>query len=279
MIIDIQGLFEKYLKEMVKQNPDKLANAEQLEQNIGKLTEHFNNAKIKALGGLSPIEYVNKLCLEHELFDYVDDCLESGYEISDIVCDRLACEEGVIEYLKPLLVSNIKDAPMFAAEMMKTIASNDSEKVFLEVLTNDNYSQAVKDVAFEFLCDERPSVVDVILEQLPQLTEDKQGILVEVLAYYKGNKAIFYWLVTMFYRAGDVALYAKLLGEYGDESAIDILKSFAKENDIDFVEYVEIRNAVESLGGEFDIEKDFSQDELAKYVHTISEKGETSEQE
>ena len=276
MTVDLQGIFEKYLKEMVKQNPDKLSSAEMLEKNIGQLTERFNNAKIKFLGDLSPKEYVKKLSLERELFDYIEDCLEKGFEIYDLVCDQLTAENGAIEFLKPLLVSEIKDAPMFAARIIQSIASNEAEDVFLEVLENDNYSDAVKEVAFEFLCDERSSAVEKILEKLPQLPQEKQGIFVEVLATYKGNKAIFYWLVTMFYRANDIALYAKLLGEYGDETAIDILKSFAKENEIDFVEYIEIRNAVEMLGGDFDIEKDFSQDELANYVHAISEKGENT---
>ncbi|MEG2457233.1 MAG: hypothetical protein RSB08_05390, partial [Clostridia bacterium] len=96
--------------------------------------------------------------------------------------------------------------------------------------------------------------------------ESEQGILVEIMAEYKGNKAVFFWLVTMLFRAEDVALYAKLLGKYEDETAIDILKSFATDNDINYVEYVEIRNAVERLGGEFDIEKDFTNDELYAYL-------------
>lgn len=61
----------------------------------------------------------------------------------------------------------------------------------------------------------------------------------------------------MLQRAEDVPTYAGLLGRYGDPAAIDILKSFASEVDINYVEFVEIRNAVEELGGEMTEEKIF----------------------
>ena len=67
------------------------------------------------------------------------------------------------------------------------------------------------------------------------------------------------------------------LERYGDPAAIDILKSFASEVDINYVEFVEIRNAVEELGGEMTEEKDFSDDPYYKYINHIGENGENPE--
>ena len=93
-------------------------------------------------------------------------------------------------------------------------------------------------------------------------------MLVEILANYKGRKDIFLLLVSYFYRGEDVALFARLLGSYGDEAAIDILKSFAKqfEDELNYNEFMEIRNAVEELGGDFDLNTDFSNDPFYRYL-------------
>ena len=88
---------------------------------------------------------------------------------------------------------------------------------------------------------------------------------------------MLYWRVTMLQRAEDVPTYAGLLGRYGDPAAIDILKSFASEVDINYVEFVEIRNAVEELGGEMTEEKDFSDDPYYKYINHIGDNGENPE--
>ena len=49
------------------------------------------------------------------------------------------------------------------------------------------------------------------------------------------------------------------------------MKSFAAEFDVNYVEYVEIRNAVEELGGEMDVEKDFSDDPYYKYMNHLDD--------
>ena len=108
--------------------------------------------------------------------------------------------------------------------------------------------------------------------------EEVEDIFISVLTNDEmPDEDVFYWLVTMLQRAEDVPTYAGLLGRYGDAAAIDILKRFASEVDINYVEFVEIRNAVEELGGEMTEEKDFSDDPYYKYINHIGENGENPE--
>ncbi|MEG1986364.1 MAG: hypothetical protein RR033_03500 [Clostridia bacterium] len=264
--IDLNGLYEDYLKKVVKDNPSKYSDVESLEVDIGHLTDLWENTPELKLNSLSPREFVADLAVKHELYDYAEDCLEAGFEVADVVCFELLKQPDVEEFLARLLVSEIKDAQMLGAVLLREKGGEKVINVFLEAIINPNYNDEVKKIAYEFLCESEPTVVDKILALINDIKESEQGILVEIMAEYKGNKAVFFWLVTMLFRAEDVALYAKLLGKYEDETAIDILKSFATDNDINYVEYVEIRNAVERLGGEFDIEKDFTNDELYAYL-------------
>ena len=185
--------------------------------------------------------------------------------------------EGATEYLNGLLYENNKDAKLLAALLLKEIDDEEVEDIFISVLTNDEMPDEVKTVAFEYLSDGDDCVPEKILEIINSVPEKNQGILVEVLSNFKGRKDVFYWLVTMLQRAEDVPTYAGLLGRYGDPAAIDILKSFASEVDINYVEFVEIRNAVEELGGEMTEEKDFSDDPYYKYINHIGEDGENPE--
>jgi len=274
---NLDKLFELYVQEAVRKNKEKYSSHEALEDDLGMLFNRFENVRIKTLDGKTPKEYAAELREDGEIFDYVSKCLENNIEVTDTICDEVVRAEGATEYLNGLLYENNKDAKLLAALLLKEIDDEEVEDIFISVLTNDEMPDEVKTVAFEYLSDGDDCVPEKILEIINSVPEKNQGILVEVLSNFKGRKDVFYWLVTMLQRAEDVPTYAGLLGRYGDTAAIDILKSFASEVDINYVEFVEIRNAVEELGGEMTEEKDFSDDPYYKYINHIGDNGENPE--
>lgn len=274
---NLDKLFELYVQEAVRKNKEKYSSHEALEDDLGMLFNRFENVRIKTLDGKTPKEYAAELREDGEIFDYVSKCLENNIEVTDTICDEVVRAEGATEYLNGLLYENNKDAKLLAALLLKEIDDEEVEDIFISVLTNDEMPDEVKTVAFEYLSDGDDCVPEKILEIINSVPEKNQGILVEVLSNFKGRKDVFYWLVTMLQRAEDVPTYAGLLGRYGDTASIDILKSFASEVDINYVEFVEIRNAVEELGGEMTEEKDFSDDPYYKYINHIGENGEDPE--
>lgn len=274
---NLDKLFELYVQEAVRKNKEKYSSHEALEDDLGMLFNRFENVRIKTLDGKTPKEYAAELREDGEIFDYVSKCLENNIEVTDTICDEVVRAEGATEYLNGLLYENNKDAKLLAALLLKEIDDEEVEDIFISVLTNDEMPDEVKTVAFEYLSDGDDCVPEKILEIINSVPEKNQGILVEVLSNFKGRKDVFYWLVTMLQRAEDVPTYAGLLGRYGDAAAIDILKSFASEVDINYVEFVEIRNAVEELGGEMTEEKDFSDDPYYKYINHIGDNGENPE--
>lgn len=274
---NLDKLFELYVQEAVRKNKEKYSSHEALEDDLGMLFNRFENVRIKTLDGKTPKEYAAELREDGEIFDYVSKCLENNIEVTDTICDEVVRAEGATEYLNGLLYENNKDAKLLAALLLKEIDDEEVEDIFISVLTNDEMPDEVKMVAFEYLSDGDDCVPEKILEIINSVPEKNQGILVEVLSNFKGRKDVFYWLVTMLQRAEDVPTYAGLLGRYGDTAAIDILKSFASEVDINYVEFVEIRNAVEELGGEMTEEKDFSDDPYYKYINHIGDNGENPE--
>lgn len=274
---NLDKLFELYVQEAVRKNKEKYSSHEALEDDLGMHFNRFENVRIKTLDGKTPKEYAAELREDGEIFDYVSKCLENNIEVTDTICNEVVRAEGATEYLNGLLYENNKDAKLLAALLLKEIDDEEVEDIFISVLTNDEMPDEVKTVAFEYLSDGDDCVPEKILEIINSVPEKNQGILVEVLSNFKGRKDVFYWLVTMLQRAEDVPTYAGLLGRYGDAAAIDILKSFASEVDINYVEFVEIRNAVEELGGEMTEEKDFSDDPYYKYINHIGDNGENPE--
>ncbi len=125
--------------------------------------------------------------------------------------------------------------------------------------------------AYEYLSEDCEEIVDVMLSKLYTLEGDSAKMLMEVLSEYKGNKAIFMGLVGFLYRGEDVALFARLIGRYGDEQGIEVLKTFCEEYEPNYNEFMELRNAIEELGGDFTLKQDFSDDPLYRYLKGLDD--------
>ena len=66
---------------------------------------------------------------------------------------------------------------------------------------------------------------------------------------------------------------ASYLAAYGDERALPVLLDKIDEEGITFIEYQELKYAIESLGGSYEKERDFSNDEYYQAVkaHSVNE--------
>ena len=141
----------------------------------------------------------------------------------------------------------------------------------LAVLVDESLPYPERLEAYEYLMEDCEEVVDEMLEKFYTTEGDTNKMLIELLAGYKGNTAVYMGLVGCLYRGEDVALFARLLGSYGDERAIDVLKSFAEEYDLNYNEFMEVRNAVEELGGDFDYDKDYTDDPFYRYLKGLDD--------
>lgn len=146
----------------------------------------------------------------------------------------------------------------------------------LDVMLDEEapYNQRLE--AYEFLLEDCDEIVDDMLAKLYTLDGETGKMLMEILAGYKGNKAIFMGLVSYLYKGEDVALFARLIGSYGDENGIQVLKTFCDEYEPNYNEYMEIRNAIEELGGDFELKQDFSDDPLYRYLKGLDQPDEES---
>ncbi len=146
----------------------------------------------------------------------------------------------------------------------------------LDILLNEELPYGVRLDAYEYLSEDCEEILDDMIAKIYSYEGETGKMLMEILANYKGNKAIFMGLVSYLYKGEDVALFAKLIGSYGDEKGVEVLKTFCEQYEPNYNEFMELRNAVEELGGDFDLKEGFSDDPLYRYLKGLDEEEEDS---
>lgn len=156
------------------------------------------------------------------------------------------------------------------------VKTKEEMQKMLDVLLNEDLPYHQRLDAYEYLMEDCEPVLDKMIDKIYTLEGETGKMLMEILAEYKGNKAIFMGLVSYLYKGEDVALFARLIGAYGDEQGVEVLKTFCENYEPNYNEYMELRNAVEELGGDFDLKQDFSDDPFYRFLKGLDESDDKS---
>ncbi len=156
------------------------------------------------------------------------------------------------------------------------VKTKEEMQKMLDVLLNEDLPYHQRLDAYEYLMEDCEPVLDKMIDKIYTLEGETGKMLMEILAEYKANKAIFMGLVSYLYKGEDVALFARLIGSYGDEQGVEVLKTFCENYEPNYNEYMELRNAVEELGGDFDLKQDFSDDPFYRFLKGLDESDDES---
>ncbi len=155
------------------------------------------------------------------------------------------------------------------------LTNKEEQLLKLKMLLDESLKEDVKMSAYEDLIEDSDEIVDEIIKAESECQNDAMNkILMDILSYHPGHEEIYLRLISHLYQADDVGLYAKLIGRYGDERAVEVLKGFLVEYEPNYYEFLELRAAIEWLGGEIDDmqDEDFEDDPLYQMTYGELEK-------
>ena len=251
-LYDFDGMFDEKLSAYISKNAQKYKE-EEWEDIIPKLYNKFGDTKIKSLGK-TPREFYAEMA-GGELIKCLKQHIKSEIAVPEFLCDEIE-KRGLTEELLPLL----DGTPSEREYAMNMIGSDERAiKKYLQILTSTD-DDDLKYRCVDFIKEKADLVVDEALKFYENGVETEY--MCEILSRSViGNDKIFDILIKEF--RGDVEnipMHASYLAAYGDERAQPYLLDKIDEEGITFIEYQELKFAIEALGGEYEKERDFSDD-------------------
>ncbi len=254
-LIDFDGLFDEKLAIYMEENKHKYTE-KQWEDVIPRLYKKFGDtyvAKVKC----TPKEYYARMT-DEELAATLRAHLESDVPVPEFLCNEIETR-GNIEFLIPLLFAEDVQTVAYAINL---ILDNEQayDAYFTLLLNEDTDEDICDDIADIF----KHNADKVCARALKAYHEGKsKEYMLEILSRVKECRSdeIFEILLVEF-RAADekMPMRASYLAAYGDERALPYLLERIEDRTIGFVEFQELKYAIEALGGEYNEPRDFSED-------------------
>ncbi len=252
-VINFDEHFAEFMSEWLKTRQDQYANFDEMEEDMPRIYLAFLNTRAKWLGNVTPGAYFTQFEDPKVLVDWLTQYCEEGVPVPDLLCEQITtvgrpCEKRLLELLKE------EDAPeearMTAVNLLREMESTLPKMLYISWQLNRNGQDELKDNALESLTEMGECVVQPILQELPKANAAGEEALLEVLSHFPGNEQIYKLAIRLFReRKESRALFAGYLAKLGDERALPDLNAAAQEEKLPYLTYIEIRNAIEALGG------------------------------
>ena len=264
-LYDFDGMFDEKLSEYISKNAHKYKESE-WEEVIPRLYRKFGDTVIKSLGK-SPRQYYREMS-DDELIRCLKSHISKGVSVSEFLCDEIE-SRNLTQRLLPLL-----DGTDSEREYAMNLMGSDERAIekYMEILVSTDDSD-LKDRCADYIKEKADLVASAALENYKNGVEKEYMLEIMSRSVVK-NDEIFKVLLNEFRTDPEnIPMHASYLAAYGDERALEYLLDKIDEEGISFVEYQELKFAIEALGGEYTKKRDFSNDPYYELIksHSVSE--------
>lgn len=263
--IDFDKLFENYADRYYNEHESEYSSPDDFARDLDKVYHEWATSPQEVLGGISPSEFFNRVPTV-ELVDILKGACAGENNPSSLLYDRIATEPLVLPDLVELAKETDDEKLLTVTMSLISELGGAADSFYLDMLER-NVDAAVKEQCIDMLCDHADDVRDELVARAK--AADDVGMIelyIEPLTYCApGDDEILGLLRLLLKTDPNVAYVAALMGRYGDTRAAADL--YPLLDTCDYAEFLEIRNAIEQLGGSVDDKyRDFSDDPLYQAI-------------
>lgn len=253
--INFDKEFERYMMAYVKEHGKEYKNYDAIEAAMPEIYDRFLDTPANWLSNAKPGEYFEQFDNPKQLVNWMEDYIKQRIPVPDMLMNRISelgmeAEDALMQLLQKERAP--REAVMNAMTLLREIESTAPAAMYVELQVNRKDGEdELADNALESLSDMEEKAVPAMLEALPRANAAGKVALLTLLCNYPGDETVFETALNMFRMLPDqVAVLADCLAKLGDERALPELKKAAGSEETPYLDYIELRNAIEALGGE-----------------------------
>ena len=257
-MVDFNQLFEDYLLEHVQVSED--TDPDAVEEMVEDAYLEFLHTPHGELQGKTPEEYLKPLPTE-ALVDMALFAAEGEKAPSPILLALLDEREDTGELLR----ETVEDARHYTVKQrewaLSYLLETENRQALLpsvELVLHEAENASLADLAAEVVIAQGGhEEFHLVLQAMTQAKEmDQLMRYCDIISSFGGEEA--YRVISALFEAQPTAFLAQCLERIGDDRAIEVLSRHLRDENLGYLEYLALRDAIEALGGLVEIDREYS---------------------
>ena len=237
---------------------------DEIEDRYNEMMLSFLNAPAQWMGGEKPGEYFNRYSDPKDLMKLLEEYHKRNMGLPEPLYSRIVALGGDCAP-RLMRIASDGDRPealrATALALLRDIDTAVPIDLYVDLVVNSREANDLSEMAADVLKECDAAVVGVLLDRYDGATEYGRKLILDICANYPGDERVLKHLTDrLLTSSGERDYYAALLEHLGDPAAIEPLKRAMRLTELDYLEYIAIRNAIEALGGDPGEEREFNGD-------------------
>ena len=261
--IDFDKAFSMFAMKYFKDHAKDYKNYDAMEAAMPEVYAIFLDTPADFLANQKPGEYFDAWDDAKTLIDWMEDYFKQRVPVPDMLLNRIVklgepAEKRLVAMLKKERTP--QEARMTAVSLLQELVSVEPMDMYIAWQKNRAMDDELCDAAAESLAQMGTAAIEPMLKALPECNDAGCEALCSVLSYYpdESGEVLKHLLRLIRKNDANVAVLAGYLGRLGDEGALETLIDLALDTDQSYLNYIELRSAIEMLGGDAP-ERDFDE--------------------
>ncbi len=267
--INFDDKFADFASQWMKDHSKEYRNYDAMEADMPRVYMMFLNTPARWLEGVTPGAYFTQFEDAKDLVDWLVEYTSREIPVPDLLLEQIQavgkpCEKRLLALLKDEDPGITEEARMTAIGLLRDMESTLPKMLYIGWQLNRNDVDDLADNALDSLREMGKAVVQPMLQELPRANHAGQEAFLDVLVNYPGNEQVFELAIRLF-KENPMrrALFSSYLAKLGDDRALPVLMEAAMDEKCKYMDFIELRNAIEMLGGEAPKKEFFEDDEYA----------------
>lgn len=262
-LLDYTKRFSRVAEAWMKQNAGKYK-ADELEERLPDLYMRWLNTPASWLDGATPAAYFDRFSDAGELLELVGAYCRANIAVPDPLFDRIV---ALGDESRPVLTAALLDGD--APEKLRELAGGMLVEIggtmpldgCIGLIAEEATPEPVKEQAAAILRSAGGAAEQRLLSAMETADEPARRVYLDVLLDCSTDPRLFDWALYGLRNQPDRrVVYVSYLLRLGDARAIEPMQQMLRMTDLRYVEFMELANAIESLGGEVTVQREFAGD-------------------
>lgn len=258
-IIDFDRKFFEYARGWIARHPG--LTDEQVEDSYNEIMQAWISQPADWLDGARPDEYFERMGDADALIDLMEGYSAAGVNLPEPLYSRIvSLGKACAPRLRNIVSDGARPEALRAEAMgmLRDMGDAGLDPILVAMVCGARERSELSDLAADILSQGDGASVPALLAAFDAAPEYAQDLMLDVLCNFPGDGRIYDALMRRLRnRPDERALWASRLNKLGDPRAIEPMQRMLRLTDLRYLDYIELRDAVEALGGDAGEERAF----------------------
>ena len=254
-LYDFDDAFSKYLQKWYENNFGKFRTYDEMEDYVPEVYQEFLDKPQAFLNGQKPGEFFDRYDDPEMLVDWLTEYVHQDISVPDMLLNRIAECEAADKPLMRVLTDESQpvELRMHAISLLRELDSKLPLSTYIRWIAKWDGKDELTENAVETLEAEEDLAAELrqqMNDQYPSATDAGKASFLSIMSRLGGFHHMAAEAARLFEQKPSLRLeLASVLARFGDPVVLPALKKAAQSEETGYLLYIELRNAIEMLGG------------------------------